>query len=334
MRILYLHEDPRLPGEGGGGGAETILHQHMAMLRARGHEVQWWRGTPNIATTVERFGPDLCEIITIHNFAGIEPALWLARRGVPTAWWLMDYWPFCGSRMLLAHYDRSCAAVRGQCDCACEAGASAPAVYRQAVNAATRVVSLNRHSADIYRRHGVRIDAVLPPAVDTVFFSPGKKKAPDRPARIVTSSAWPQYPTKGMHVLREALRQAGLRARLVTGASREQLRDELREADVFVFPSTYEETWGLCLSEAMSVGLACVASDVCGPREQIVPGVTGLLVPPRDAGALATALRRLVDDPALRRRMGRKARAWAVSRVGMEQAGDEYEAFCRDAIGG
>ncbi len=54
----------------------------------------------------------------------------------------------------------------------------------------------------------------------------------------------------------------------------------LAAADIFALPSHFE---GLPMSviEAMLTGLPVVATDIRGPREQVVPGVTGLLVPPR-----------------------------------------------------
>ncbi|MCK6554774.1 glycosyltransferase, exosortase A system-associated [Candidatus Binatia bacterium] len=60
--------------------------------------------------------------------------------------------------------------------------------------------------------------------------------------------------------------------------------------------------------EAMASGRTVIASDVGGMRELIRDGVTGLLVPPDDPHALATALRRVMQDPALRERMGADAR--------------------------
>jgi len=54
-----------------------------------------------------------------------------------------------------------------------------------------------------------------------------------------------------------------------------------------------------------------VATDIPGCREAVVDGQTGFLVPPRDPAALAAALRRLIEDPALRARMGAAARTYA-----------------------
>jgi glycosyltransferase involved in cell wall biosynthesis len=60
--------------------------------------------------------------------------------------------------------------------------------------------------------------------------------------------------------------------------------------------------------EAMACGVPVVASDISGIPELVDDGATGLLVPPRDSQALATALRRMADDPALRDQLGRAAR--------------------------
>ena len=60
--------------------------------------------------------------------------------------------------------------------------------------------------------------------------------------------------------------------------------------------------------EAMAAGLPVVASAVGGVPELVREGETGMLVPPRDSAALAEALRRLVDDPALRDRLGEAGR--------------------------
>ena len=60
--------------------------------------------------------------------------------------------------------------------------------------------------------------------------------------------------------------------------------------------------------EAMLTGLPVVATDVSGPREQVVDGQTGLLVPPATVAPLAAALNKLVGNPALRRAMGDAAR--------------------------
>jgi glycosyltransferase involved in cell wall biosynthesis len=60
--------------------------------------------------------------------------------------------------------------------------------------------------------------------------------------------------------------------------------------------------------EAAAMGVPVVTTDVRGCRQVVDDGVNGFLVPVRDASALATAIRRLGDDPDLRRRMGEAGR--------------------------
>jgi glycosyltransferase involved in cell wall biosynthesis len=79
-------------------------------------------------------------------------------------------------------------------------------------------------------------------------------------------------------------------------------------ADVCVVPSHYEP-FGLVAVEAMACCTPVVASDVGGLRYSIVSEETGLLVPPQDATAFATAIAHILDNPAERDRMGQNGRA-------------------------
>lgn len=74
------------------------------------------------------------------------------------------------------------------------------------------------------------------------------------------------------------------------------------------------------LLEASACGLPIVTTDVSGIPELIEPERTGLLVPPDDIGALADALRRLLDDDALRHRFGHAARERVAARFDAEPA--------------
>ena len=100
------------------------------------------------------------------------------------------------------------------------------------------------------------------------------------------------------------LQAAGLGDRLRLLGYREDIPALLAAADIFALPSHFE---GLPMSviEAMLTGLPVVATDISGPREQVVHGETGLLVPPRQVAPLAAALARLAADPCLARHDGR-----------------------------
>jgi glycosyltransferase involved in cell wall biosynthesis len=104
----------------------------------------------------------------------------------------------------------------------------------------------------------------------------------------------------------------------------------LAELAVLVLPS-YMETSGLALLEAMAAGVAAVATRVGGVPETAPPG-TAELVPPADPAAIAGAVARLLDDPALAAERRRAGRAAAKSRSAQATARAmlaEYEAALR-----
>ena len=77
-----------------------------------------------------------------------------------------------------------------------------------------------------------------------------------------------------------------------------------KTADIFVAPSTGQESFGIVLLEAMAARRAVVASDIHGYKRVVQRNVTGLLVEPKDPEALAGALGRLISDPELRTQLG------------------------------
>jgi len=82
-----------------------------------------------------------------------------------------------------------------------------------------------------------------------------------------------------------------------------------RESDVFVFPSTdRSEAFGLVALEAQASGTPVVASDLAGVRTVVVDYKTGLLVPPMNVSALATAIAWMIDHSEVRASMGKAAR--------------------------
>jgi glycosyltransferase involved in cell wall biosynthesis len=85
-------------------------------------------------------------------------------------------------------------------------------------------------------------------------------------------------------------------------------REMLTSFDISILPSTSPEPFGIVILEAMSAGVAVIASAHGGPLEMVVDGVTGLLVRPGDSRALAAGIERLLGDPPLRRQMGEAGR--------------------------
>jgi glycosyltransferase involved in cell wall biosynthesis len=88
---------------------------------------------------------------------------------------------------------------------------------------------------------------------------------------------------------------------------RDDMPDVLSQANIVCLPS-YREGVPKVLIEAASCGRPIVTTDAPGCREIVRHGENGLLVPVRDAGALAAAIKTLIDDPDLRSRMGAAGR--------------------------
>ena len=103
-----------------------------------------------------------------------------------------------------------------------------------------------------------------------------------------------------------------VRGSLTWVGERDDVKEILELADIFVFPSFYREGIPRVLLEAASMGLPLVAADVPGSREVVEHEVNGLLVPPHDPRALAQAVLRLTASPELRARFGASSRARAV----------------------
>jgi glycosyltransferase involved in cell wall biosynthesis len=85
----------------------------------------------------------------------------------------------------------------------------------------------------------------------------------------------------------------------------------LQGAHIAVQPSTFREGLPKSALEAMACGKPLVVTDIPGCRETVVHGETGLIVPPRDPAALAGAIKTLIEDAALRARLGAAARVRA-----------------------
>ena len=105
---------------------------------------------------------------------------------------------------------------------------------------------------------------------------------------------------------------------------RNDIAEVFANSNVVVLPSYYGEGLPKVLIEAAACGRVVITTDRPGCRDAIEPNVTGLLVPPRNAAALADAIERLIQDAALRRSMGKAGRALAEREFGIEKVIDAH----------
>ncbi|NLG45154.1 glycosyltransferase family 4 protein [Gordonia sp. (in: high G+C Gram-positive bacteria)] len=233
---------------------------------------------------------------------------------------------------------------------------------------ARRIPSLltvsNSSEQDIRDAFGVDSDALatIPLGVDVDLYAPRGERVPGRIVCVASADA----PLKGVSYLLEAVAKVAAerevqltlvskldpegptaqlidelaiadRVSVVSGLDDADLAALLASAEVACVPSLYEG-FSLPAVEAMSCGTPLVAT-----RAGAIPEVVGdteeaaLLVPPRDAGALAQALLRLLDDPVLAARIGDGGRARAAERYSWsavaKATADRYQAAI-DAVEG
>src|SRR5215210_5051202 len=200
--------------------------------------------------------------------------------------------------------------------------------------------------------------AIVKDAVDVGWFRPPEARdeavgVPGRPLRVLTVgrlhwkkghdyaiAATGELVRRGIEVehrivgegehlepTRFAIEDLGLGRRVeLLGALRAaEVRELLAWADVLVHPSL-TEAFGVAAIEAQAMGLPVVCSDAGGLPENVEDGVTGFVVPRRDASGIADRLQTLATDPALRRGMGRAARRRAESELSLQRQLDGFEA--------
>lgn len=108
--------------------------------------------------------------------------------------------------------------------------------------------------------------------------------------------------------LKKRIAELGLEGKVHLLGLRRDVINVLKSLDLFVLP-TYQEALGTAFIEAGATGRPAIGTNVDGVPEVIRDGETGLLVPAKDAAALAGAIRTLLTDPARRAAMGRAAEA-------------------------
>jgi glycosyltransferase involved in cell wall biosynthesis len=103
-------------------------------------------------------------------------------------------------------------------------------------------------------------------------------------------------------------------------------------ADALCLPS-YREGFGMAIIEAAAAGIPAIGSRIYGITDAIVEDETGLLHAPADAGGLAERMRALIENPALRERLGARARQRAVAEFNQQRLTRALLNFYREALG-
>lgn len=95
---------------------------------------------------------------------------------------------------------------------------------------------------------------------------------------------------------------------------RKDILDLLKQSHIMAFPSWYREGLPKSVIEAEAIGRPVVTTDSVGCRDTVIDGENGFIIPIKDSEALVMALKKLIDNSAMRKTMGRNARAFAESK--------------------
>ncbi|MDQ4121818.1 MAG: glycosyltransferase family 4 protein [Acidobacteriota bacterium] len=221
---------------------------------------------------------------------------------------------------------------------------------RKAFQRADRIFVNNIWLKDELEKEFSEKTILAPPGIDTDFFTPIAEKKADyilsvgrfsdprknvrmlfRAYKILNErfSETPKLVLAGQTApteddLAEA-RRLGIseKVEIITGVSRERLRELYQNAGLFVLSSD-EEGFGLIIAEAMSCGLAVVSTDCGGPEILVLENETGFLTPVGDAAALAEKIQVLLTNAELCEKMGAAGRRRAEEKFSQNATGKIY----------
>ena len=98
----------------------------------------------------------------------------------------------------------------------------------------------------------------------------------------------------------------------------------LRTSHIFAFPSYYKEGLPKSCIEAAAIGRPIITCDSTGCRDTVIDGETGFLIPVKDSIVLADKIKFLIDNPDIRKEMGRKARKFAEKNFSIKDVIDTH----------
>ena len=127
------------------------------------------------------------------------------------------------------------------------------------------------------------------------------------------------------------IRELGLSGVVTIAGSTLEPATTLRRMDIFVLPSL-SEACSNSLLEAMATGRPIVATRVGGTPALVEDEATGLLVPPADPAALAKAVIRLIEEPALAARLAARAQQRARAEFGIDRMLERIEGLYHQAL--
>ncbi len=344
-------------------------HDNRLHLPSRGRSLDA-AGAWRIARLAQRVGADVIHLHSVHYALG-PVALWLLPRLRPVVYTLHDVTPLCFRRTRLTRDGRVCSTPVGLgcLTSGCHAPADGGGLARtaaelvltrlqvRALRSLPILIVPSRALAEHLRCNGIgagRVE-VLPHFTPVLAYAPSPPPAAPglafvgkvalgkgilellRALALLVDVPWicrVAGTGEAEAEARELSIRLGLAGRVEFLGEVAGARAVLESARVVAVPSLAPESFGLVGLEAMACGRPVVAFDAGGTREWLRDGATGFLVPRGDLRAMADALRRLLTDYELCRRLGEAGARDARERFGEERHVDRLLDLYRRAAGG
>ena len=238
-------------------------------------------------------------------------------------------------------------------------------IFNRLLAGAYALVTISRANAKRLQALGLPTTEILYPGTHPDRFTPPATPAAGPPALLTVARLVPrkgidtvlqslplllvQYPDLQYWIvgsgparasLAQQAQELGLShaVRFMDEVSESELPEFYRRATVFVMPARADyhagsvEGFGIVYLEASASGLPVVAGNSGGASEAVIENETGLLVPPDDPPALTQALSRLLDDAAMRQRMGRAGRRWVDRAMNWDRVGEQFISIIERAL--
>jgi glycosyltransferase involved in cell wall biosynthesis len=293
------------------------------------------------ARVLKEFRPD---VVHFHNVTGLSLRVVdeCRKRRIPAVMTLHDYWGICFKNLMIKNDGDLC--MRGGFDClgCLDVLSGDPPLPTPVRNShillsllkVDRFISPSRYLAERFVENGIPAErmVVIRNGIDVERFRRARRHGEGmtvgyvgqlirhKGVDILLRSLALLGPREGLRVVivgdgeegaavRSLCAELGLDpwVRFAGRVDNRQIASCYEEIDVLVVPSIWPENSPVTITEAMASGIPVIASDMGGVRELVADGVTGFLVPPRDAGAVAEKIDYLLRHPDARQRMGTEA---------------------------
>lgn len=300
--------------------AEIIRERRPALIHAHGSKAGL------VARIAARFAGGVPVIVTVHNqvlYGGISP---LMRRVYIT----MERWLARRTARIITVSE----ALRAELLDVYGLPASLVTTVHNGLDLRPFLSGGDRHAARA--RYGIPDDAVV--------VGLAARFAPQKALDVLVDAAVPLLQHDGrlwlllagdgplLETTRRKARTTDVAARILFPGFETDVPGLLAALDVYATPAIAEGL-GLATIEAMAAGLPVVGTRVGGVPEVVDDGVTGMLVPPRRSAALTEALRTMLMDPALRRRMGQAGRERALAEFSEDGMLERISAVYGEVLG-